>query len=64
MQRPSTRCVSVRRGRTCLLPEEIALTLVIRPRAIAAAVVYLAQALLLAAGFFSWLLLGALWMGM
>lgn len=64
MQRPSTRCVSVRRGRTCLLPEEIALTLVIRPRAIAAAVVFLAQAVLLAVGFFAWLLLGALWMGM
>lgn len=64
VQRPSTRCVSVRRGRTCLLPEEIAITFVVRPRAIAAALVFLAQAAMLAIGFYSWLLLGALWMGM
>lgn len=64
VQRPSTRCVSVRRGRTCLLPEEYVIALVIRPRAIAAALGFLAQVVLIAIGLYSWLFIGALWAAM
>lgn len=60
MQRPSTRCVSVRRGHPYLMPEDYRIVIVIEPRRLVATLREVGSVLLLVL-MWAYLLVGLAW---
>lgn len=64
MRRRSTRCVERAHGRACLLPDEVVVAFVIRPRRVAELLWEGACLVAAAVLFYAFLFAGALWAAM